>query len=310
VTDRRALEQAARWALSDEADAQRPPLAEAVTATLDDPALAEALAECAAIGRLSNDDIRRQRANRRRVLASGAMALLVIVGAGAWSSHWLAPAPAQVAHLETQRGQRLVVRLADGSRLRLNGATSLDVRLEGARRMVSMARGEAYFDVAHDAARPFEVAAGGSVTRVLGTAFDVDVARTGVKLAVYRGKVSFGASAGDDGAVVVPAGWRSEFSDSAAGRPTRFDSSQEDWRGGWLDTDAMRLDDVVDALNRGGGPLVLPPPPRLAGMTLSGRFKLDQPQQLLGAIGDAYGFTVRREGNQLRLVEAPTLSQK
>jgi transmembrane sensor len=307
MTDRRAFEQAARWALSDESDAPRPPLAEAVSTSLDDPALAEALAECAAIGRLSNEDIRRRRANRRRVAVSGAMALLVIVGgAGVWSSRWLAPAPVQVAHLETQRGQRLVVRLADGSRLRLNGATSLDVRLEGKQRLVSMARGEAYFDVAHDAARPFEVAAGGSVTRVLGTAFDVDVARADVKLAVYRGKVSFGPSMGRDGAVVVPAGWRSNFHGSMADAPTRFDSSRDDWRAGWLDTDAMRLDDVVNALNRGSGPLVLAPPPRLAGMTVSGRFKLDQPQQLLEAIGEAYGFSVRREGDKLRLVEAHT----
>jgi transmembrane sensor len=147
------------------------------------------------------------------------------------------------------------------------------------------------------------------VTRVLGTAFDVDVARAGVKLAVYRGKVSFGPSGGGDGAVVVPAGWRTQFRGASADSPTRFDSSQQDWRGGWLDTDAMRLDDVVDALNRGNGPLVLPPPPRLAGMTLSGRFKLDQPQQLLEAIGEVYGFSVRREGDRLRLVEAPTPSQ-
>ncbi|MFX8689089.1 hypothetical protein ABTM39_20580, partial [Acinetobacter baumannii] len=54
--------------------------------------------------------------------------------------------------------------------------------------------------------------------------------------------------------------------------------------------------------NRHGGPVILPPPPRLEKLVLSGRFKLDNPEQLLGAIGAAYGFTVVRQGAHLRLM--------
>jgi len=313
MTDRRALEQAARWALRDaDEDASPPPLADRATATLDDPALAEALAACASIGRLSDADVRTMRANRRRALASaGAVMLVAVIGVGGWSSGLFAPAPVHVAHLETQRGQQLAVQLVDGSRLRLNGATSLDVRLESDRRTVTLARGEAWFDVAHDPKRPFEVTAGRSNTRVLGTAFDLDIGRGEVKLAVYRGQVRFGPSRPGqaDATVLVPAGWRSRFRNDAAGKPTRFDSGQQDWRDGWLDTDAMRLEEVVDALNRSGGPLVLPPPPALAGIPLAGRFKLDNSRQLLEAIGAAYGFEVRREGDRLRLVPSDTPSQ-
>ena len=47
------------------------------------------------------------------------------------------------------------VTLADGTRVTLDGATRLEVRLGARRRQVELVRGEAFFDVAHDAARPF-----------------------------------------------------------------------------------------------------------------------------------------------------------
>ncbi|MBN9957870.1 FecR domain-containing protein, partial [Listeria monocytogenes] len=83
--------------------------------------------------------------------------------------------------------------------------------------------------------RPFVVTARGSSTRVLGTAFDIDLAHHEVKLAVFRGRVRFGASGADTG-VLVPAGWRSRFDGTAASAPSRFDPTQQDWRHNWLDT--------------------------------------------------------------------------
>lgn len=271
---------------------------------LDDPALAEALAACAAGGRLSDEDVRTMRANRRRALASAAsLALVAIIGVGLWQARPPASQPPLVARYETPRGQQRAIRLADGSGLRLSGATRVVVTFAADRRDVQLDRGEAYFDIVHDAARPFTVHAGASGARVLGTAFDVDLRRGQVELAVYRGAIRFGRDGADQAAVVVKAGWRSHFDGLAAASPRRFDVARQDWRQGWLDTEDMRLGDLVDALNRQGGPLVETPPPALADMPVAGRFRLDDPAQLLNAIGAAYGFTVKREGDQLRLVQ-------
>lgn len=302
---RRALRDAAHWSLAD-GDGAAPPRAADVQSTLEDPALAEALEQAASFGRLSDGDIRAMRAARQRNTTTlGIVALVGAAGIGGWSSGWFKGSPAPiVAHYETQRGQQQDVRLADGSTLHLNGATSVDVTLDERQRLVALNRGEAYFDVAHEAERPFVVHAGDSATRVLGTAFDVDVARGEVKLSVYRGRVRFGSAAYETGSVEVPAGFRSQFSGGVAKAPTRFDATQQDWRQDWVDTDDMRLVDLVDALNRRGGPVVMDPPPGLARIALSGRFKLDNSRQLLGAIGAAYGFDVVREGDRLRLVAA------
>lgn len=306
MSRRGALRDAAHWALDDKAGETPPPHAADARATLEDPALAEALEQVAAFGRLSDGDIRAMRAARRRNAAGlGAVALVSVAGIGAWSAGWFKPAssvPPLVAHYETRRGEQRDVKLADGSALHLSGATSLDVTLGAGERRVALNRGEAYFDVAHEPKRPFIVNAGDSATRVLGTAFDVDIGRGEVKLSVYRGRVRFGSSAYEAGSVEVPAGWRSRFSDGRARAPTRFDATQQNWRRDWVDTDDMRLADLVDALNRREGPLVMDPPPKLAGVALSGRFKLDNSRQLLDAIGEAYGFRVVPEGDRLRLV--------
>jgi transmembrane sensor len=268
----------------------------------DDPALAEALALCAANGRLSDQEVREKRARRRSLAGAGVAALLVAgIGGAAW---WkLGPQPEQpsVASYETRRGQQLAIELEDGSRLRLNGATRVAVTLAADRRDVRLESGEAYFDVAHDSARPFTVHAGESDARVLGTAFDVDLRREQVELAVYRGAVRFGPEQPGGASVVVKAGWRSHFQGGGARSPHRFDVAQQDWRQGWLDTQDMKLGDLIEALNRQGGPLVLPPPAHLADMPIGGRFRLDDPEQLLGAIGVAYGFQVKREGQKLRI---------
>lgn len=296
---RTALHDAARWAMREDEAVLReaPPAAAAeVQAMLDDRALSDAMAQ---LPRLSDADIRAMRTRRRTAIGTGGLlGIAAILGIGGWQAGWYRAAAPAPLHYETARGQMLDVTLADGSSVHLNGATSLDVTLEDHRRSVTMQRGEAYFDVAHLPDRPFTVHAGGAATQVLGTAFNIDIAAGGVRLAVYRGKVRFGDAAA---AVIVPAGWRTRFAEGRAQPPTRFDAAQKDWRDGWLDIDAMPLGDLVDALNRRGGPLIAPPPPSLRGLAVSGRFRLDSPQALLDAMGLAYGFRTARSDGQLRL---------
>lgn len=69
--------------------------------------------------------------------------------------------------------EQRVLRLADGSRLHLNVDSQVSVRFRGAERRIRLTRGEAFFEVAHDASRPFIVDAGGADVRALGTKFDV-----------------------------------------------------------------------------------------------------------------------------------------
>jgi transmembrane sensor len=74
---------------------------------------------------------------------------------------------------ETRLGESRVVTLADGSVITLNTDTSLRVRFGEAERLIEFDHGEALFDVAHNAARPFIVLVDGARVRAVGTSFTV-----------------------------------------------------------------------------------------------------------------------------------------
>jgi transmembrane sensor len=122
---------------------------------------------------------------RRAVGGMGAMAaaaaLAVVLGPQL-------AAPSAIAY-ETSKGERRTVALADGSTIVMNGGTRLSVRIDRNRRDVTLGQGQALFDVAHDAGRPFTVAAGDRNVRVLGTQFDVRRLDGQVEVSVARGAV-------------------------------------------------------------------------------------------------------------------------
>ncbi len=242
-------------------------------------------------GRLSDEQVRSLRRRRRSAIAAVAATPLAAV-LFVCSDAILPDPAAQVSTrmFATRAGERGTATLADGSTVRLNGATRVRVVYASGRRSAELLAGQAFFDVRHDAARPFIVRAGASEARVLGTAFDLDLTRRQVSLAVYRGAVGFDPR-GARG-VVVRAGYRSAIRGGEATAPTRFDPVLPDWRHGWIDTAGMRIDDLVEILGRQGGVRIARPAEPLASTRVSGRFRTDHPQELLSAIGSAFGFVV------------------
>jgi transmembrane sensor len=103
------------------------------------------------------------------LLAVAAVLMVVAVGAIAWifvsRSGW------QV--YETEFGGFQRVALADGSTAMLNTNSRIRARMSSGRREIVLDRGEALFTVAHDTRRPFDVTAGDTVVRAVGTAFSV-----------------------------------------------------------------------------------------------------------------------------------------
>ncbi len=263
------------------------------------PELAEALASWREQGRLSNEEVRALRSRRRTTgsVAGGVAAILLAIGL---IQPWLRPAPDRIAMLQTGRGEAKTVRLADGTTLRLDGATRLSVRYGPAARDITLASGAAFFDVTHDPARPFTVHAGDGAVRVLGTAFEVDRTAGRMEVAVYRGAVRV-AGYHDTRGKRVPAGWRGKVVRGHAGPATHFDGQAETRGLGWLDVNELRLADLVTILNRQAGPTIQPPPVALADLPISGRFRTDNPQSLLRALGTSYGFTVIRKNSSVIL---------
>jgi len=89
----------------------------------------------------------------------------------------------------TQPGERRIVTLADGSRVQLDSSTELRVRFSAQQRELSLTRGQARFDVAHDFRRPFSVGANGRTVVATGTAFNVDVLGDDLLVTLIEGRV-------------------------------------------------------------------------------------------------------------------------
>lgn len=92
--------------------------------------------------------------------------------------------------IATHRAERRVIALDDGSRLVLDADTRLRVRFDPSSREVELLAGQARFDVAHDAARPFRVHAEGQVVTALGTSFAIDRTTSALTVALIKGRVS------------------------------------------------------------------------------------------------------------------------
>ncbi|MEO3403973.1 FecR domain-containing protein [Mucilaginibacter sp. CAU 1740] len=74
---------------------------------------------------------------------------------------------------QTGNGQVRKVELEDGSIIWLNAATSLRVPKPFKQRSIYLDKGEAFFEVKHDANNPFTVTTGSIVTRDIGTSFNI-----------------------------------------------------------------------------------------------------------------------------------------
>lgn len=90
---------------------------------------------------------------------------------------------------ETDVGAQQIVRLDDGSVLRLNTDSKVAIHFGRKQRTVRLLRGEGFFEVAHDLSRPFVVEAGATRVRALGTKFDVRRLRAGTQVTLLEGRV-------------------------------------------------------------------------------------------------------------------------
>lgn len=121
-----------------------------------------------------------------------------------------APATVQtVRYLEkvSLNGQKISIRLPDGTRVKLNAGSRLIApeTFAADRREVEL-EGEAFFEVQRDEARPFVVKSGGVNVRVLGTSFNVRAYpdEAAIKVAVNTGKVAVQEAAGKASVTLLP----------------------------------------------------------------------------------------------------------
>ncbi|AMR32555.1 hypothetical protein A0256_14545 [Mucilaginibacter sp. PAMC 26640] len=135
----------------------------------------------------------RERRFWRSIAAVAAALLISLTSYLYWPSLQSRLNPIELTSLQAPVNQKKEVTLTDGSRVWLNAGSELRYpkTFKGNAREVYLL-GEAYFDVRHDASKPFIIHTGTVLTTVLGTAFNIKVDKNNhtIQVTVARGKVS------------------------------------------------------------------------------------------------------------------------
>jgi transmembrane sensor len=224
-----------------------------------------------------------------------------------------APSAAPVA--AATAGSRL---LDDGSTVDLRGDSAITVAFSAGERRVELLRGEAFFTVAKDAARPFIVHANGVDVRAVGTAFNVRVDRRSVEVLVTEGRVQVAppptAAAPEPAAApqLVAAGERAVVAIARVPEAPRVspvsaaDIARElAWQPRLLDFSSTPLAEVVAEFNARNRTQLVLGDTTLAGLPIVASVRSDNVEgfvRLLEATTDIRG---ERRGDTITLRRAP-----
>lgn len=234
-------------------------------------------------------------------IAAAILPVLLLLGAllqgsGLWTG-------ATSEEIRTAANERRIVTLSDGSTVSLSPGSVLAVTMARAERRLTLRQGEGLFDVAHDPARPFLVAAGNGTVRAVGTAFNIRVGDE-VVVTVVEGTVSIDAGKARATRVDRPltqlatAGQQVRFgvrtSNAATSRtqdfitpPRPVDAERyTSWTSGVLRFDGEPLRVVIGELNRYSGREIVLTDPALANTPIYGVFHVGDVEGLRSIVRD------------------------
>lgn len=233
-------------------------------------------------------------------LAIAASVVLFTFGVGMAMQLWSAP---QQLYETGDRPHTVV--LKDGSRVQMDLATQIEVKLGSSRRELRLLRGRAIFDVSHDARRPFVVdAEGGSIT-ALGTRFQVDEQERGnILVTLVEGSIALqnasGREPGGTG-LRLTAGQQARYSSTrdAWVRETGNVMSAIGWSEGFHVFSATPLAEAVKEINKYSAVKIRLADPSLERLVLSGNFKAGSAQDIAVALPVVLPVRIRNAGQEI-----------
>ncbi len=232
-------------------------------------------------------------------LAAGLSAVAVIAAA---SFPWLAQ-PKDAVY-STPVGGREIVKLADGSQIELNTDTVL--HLSPDQRGAVLERGEAYFQIRHDAEHPFTLKVAGRRVVDLGTKFLVRDRQSEVDVALIEGRArleSQALAAPEHGVILTPGevavATRSAISVKKVS--THDLSNALSWRRGLLVFHNATLGEAAAVLNRYNENKLVIDDPKVANLTINGTFRTNDNQVFARMAEDVFGLKATYSGNTTRI---------
>ncbi|WP_017903912.1 FecR family protein [Pseudomonas asplenii] len=213
----------------------------------------------------------------RKALGGAALAVLLAGGLA-----WLDPAYHRESYASAV-GERRVLQLADGSRMTLDSNSRANIEWHLRSRQVELLAGQALFDVSKTVLRPFQVDAGTTHVRVLGTLFSVDRLDPAVRVTLVRGKVDV-ATADGQHLQLLP-GQRVDTRAGQALQPIAVDAEAAiAWKDNRLVFDRTPLAEALKQIQRYRAAPIRLDAPELATLPITGVFDSSRVEGLLALL--------------------------
>lgn len=206
----------------------------------------------------------------------------------------------------TSIGGQQRVPLQDGSRIELATDTQVRTRITGEAREVWIDRGEVYFEVSHDAQRPFVVWAGKRKVIVLGTTFSVRRDNGKVRVAVVEGRVSVEPAEANQntraevltpGRIAIAQGASTLVTDASSDKVANSLS----WRRGMLTFDYTTLSEAAAEFNRYNQVKLVVGDAETAQMRIGGTFEAKNAQAFATLLGSAYELKLVHRKDEIEI---------
>lgn len=217
---------------------------------------------------------------------------------GAIAANYLQTPHSQL--IETPKGGREQVVLADGSQIELNTDSAIRVSMGAAARAVELVRGEAYFQIKHDSSRPFVVTAGTQRVVDLGTKFLVRMLPDAVNVSLVEGSARLESDGSQRSTVLSPGdvAVATAYSTKVTRKSARALSESLAWQHGNIVFHNESLADAVAELNRYGGPQVVVDDKNAEKLAINGTFLTNNAEEFAGITHELFGLRVEhRNGN-------------
>jgi transmembrane sensor len=222
---------------------------------------------------------------------AAAVTILAVASLGAFGA-WYTVEQSNTRVYSTHIGEFRRVTLADGSTIELNTDSEVRVHYSSGSRHVDLTRGEALFQVAKNKERPFDVEAGTTTVRAVGTAFSVRLHEAGsherVDVVVSEGRIAINPPSTQTYAAGSVATVRNGHIDATVIDGEDI-TSKLAWTTGRLMFQGEKLSDVVEEVNRYNLRKLQISDPDIAELRVGGTFQATDPDGFARALGATFG---------------------
>jgi ferric-dicitrate binding protein FerR (iron transport regulator) len=227
-----------------------------------------------------------------------AAALLIVSGLGLLLGKILSGS--SYVEVQTALNEVKQITLPDGSIVWLNQGSSLSYERkfsEDERKVIL--EGEAFFEVVKNPAKPFVINSSQSVTKVLGTSFNLNTSGNDELLTVVTGKVSF-ASNTSGKEVVVTANESARIDQNGnAVKEAKQDVNAMAWKTNTLSFNDASLEEVFKSLEHYFNIRITVENTRIHNCHFTGEFVKPTFKQVMDVIGKTLQLTYEQKGKQV-----------